>query len=134
MTIKQALMTYLLASPGVYALVGTRVRYSELQEDDQMPAICIIGVSDVKSRTHDGQLEVETPNIQVTCYDTTELKAELLSDAVKLVLNDHHGIMSGLVVQDIQLLSEGTGPVSVADPMARIYATDLEYEITYEKE
>lgn len=132
--IHEALMTYLLAQPGLTALVGRRIRYDNRDQEDALPAVAIIDVSNVFLHTHDGQLAVEEPNLQCTAYAKTRSGAIAVSAQIRSALQDYQGAMSGLRVQKIELLRERTGPVTTGDGVVDLYATDLEFEITYEKE
>jgi hypothetical protein len=132
--IREALMTYLLAQSALTTLVGRRIRYDERDQEDALPAVGIIDVSNVFLHTHEGQIEVEMPVMQVTAYATTRAGSIVISELVKTALQDYQGSMSGLVVQKIELQSENTGLITTPDGVVRVYATDLELEITYEKE
>jgi len=132
--IREALMTYLLAQSALTTLVGRRIRYDERDQEDALPAVGIIDVSNVFIHTHEGQIEVETPIMQITAYAATRNGATAISELVKTALQDYQGSMSGLVVQKIELQSENTGLITTPDGVVRVYATDLELEITYEKE
>ena len=132
--IREALMTYLLAQSALTTLVGRRIRYDERDQEDALPAVGIIDVSNVFIHTHEGQIEVETPVMQVTAYATTRAGSIVISELVKTALQDYQGSMSGLVVQKIELQSENTGLITTPDGVVRVYATYLELEITYEKE
>lgn len=136
MGIKEALIAYLLARPGLTALVSNRIHLHELPQGStlSLPAVVILDVSNVLIHTHEGQLDVEMPIKQFTAYGQTQAAADAVADQLKLALNDYHGTLSGLVIQKIELQSEGTDLVTSSDGTVRVCTADLEYEITYEKE
>lgn len=134
MHIRQALMTYLLAHPGLAALVSTRIHYNSVPQGSAYPVVCIIPVSDVKDHLLSGQCTLERPIYQFTAYATTDAGAVAVADQLKAALSDYHGTMSGIQVQKIELQNELFGEFSLNDGTLRLNTADLEYEVCFVKE
>jgi len=131
---REALMTYLLAVPGLTALVGDRIHYHKLPQNSLLPAVVILGVSDVKLHDLRGQLKLEQPVLQLSAQAVTQAAALAVADQLKTALCDYHGTLSGLVVQKMQLVSESESLDSTPDGLVQVETVDLEFEISFNKE
>lgn len=134
MEIDEALTAYLLARPGLTALIGRRLYPEETPPDIDLnvqTAVTYIFVSDVKSHTHDGQEKLESPNIQFTAYAPTRSAARAVSIQLKTALSDYVGTMSGLEVQYIKLINELPSMWKSADGTVKVHIVDLEFEVNF---
>jgi hypothetical protein len=131
--IEEALTTYLLAQSGLTALIGGRFFPDLLEDDATLPAVVYLNISDVKDHTLDGQLALESPVIQFTAYATTKSAAKAVAAQLKTALSDYHGTLSGITVQYIKLLNELSSVDTSADGMVKVWTTDLEYEVNYNR-
>lgn len=133
MTIEEALTIYLLARPGLAALIGTKLYPDSANQNDAMPYVVYIDVNDVKIHTLDGQLDLEQPTKQYTVYAATKAAAANVAAQLKLALNDYYGTLSGVNIQKIELQNEFSTLEQSGDGTVRVYTHDLEYDITYER-
>lgn len=131
--IEEALTTYLLAQSGLTALIGARFFPDLLEDDSDLPAVVYLDVSNVPEHTLGGQLDLESPVIQFTAYATTKAGAKAVAAQLKTALSDYHGTLSGVPVQYIKLLNELSTVDTTGDGMIRVYTTDLEYEVNFER-
>ena len=131
--IEEALVAHLLAQPGLTALIGNRLYPDLLEDDTSLPAVVYLNVSDTKDHTLAGQLDLESPVIQFTAYATTKAGAKAVAAQLKTALSDYHGTLSGVPVQYIKLLNELSSSSTTADGMVRVFTTDLEFEVNYER-
>ena len=131
--IEEALVAYLLAQPGLTALIGNRLYPDLLEDDTSLPAVVYLNVSDTKDHTLAGQLDLESPVIQFTAYATTKAGAKAVAAQLKTALSDYHGTLSGVPVQYIKLLNELSSSSTTADGMVRVFTTDLEFEVNFER-
>ena len=129
--IEEALTTYLLAQSGLIALIARRFFYEEVPQDTELPAVCVIKVSDVKDHLLTGQLNLESPMFQFTVYATTKLGARGVANQIKAALKDYVGTMSGIAVQHIRLVNEFSGLTKTADGTVREFTEDLEFSINF---
>jgi len=131
--IEEALVAHLLAQPGLTALIGNRLYPDLLEDDTSLPAVVYLNVSDTKDHTLAGQLDLESPVIQFTAYATTKAGAKAVAAQLKTALSDYHGTLSGVPVQYIKLLNELSSSSTTADGMVRVFTTDLEFEVNFER-
>jgi len=129
--IEEALTTYLLAQTGLTALIDGRFSFDIRPEQDPLPAVVCINISDVKDHHLTGQTTYESPVYQFTAYATTRAGAMAVGDQLKTALKDYHGTMSGLVVQYIKILNELRNTYT-QDGMV-IHTYDLETEVYFER-
>ena len=134
MEIEEAVMAHLKAHAGLAVLVGTRIHYDELVQDEVLPAVGIIQVSDVKQHFLTGQSGLEQPIYQFTAYAATKAAARAVANQLKATLVDFHGTLSGIVVQKIELQTELSSLETRPDGTVRVHTVDLEFEVTFEKE
>ena len=127
-------MAHLKAHAGLAALVGSRIHCDERVQDETLPAVGIIQVSDVKEHFLTGQSKLEQPIYQFTAYAATKAAARAVANQLKSALADFHGTLSGIVVQKIELQTELSSLETRPDGTVRVYAIDLEFEVTFEKE
>jgi hypothetical protein len=134
MLFREAVMAYLLAQPGLTALVASRIHYHQLPQGTILPAVVILSVSDVKHHDLKGQLKVEQPVLQFSAQASTQATARAVAEQLKTALCDYHGTMSGITVQKIQLDSEWESLDVTPDGIVQVETVDLEFGITYVKE
>lgn len=134
MEIDEALTAYLLARPGLTALIGRRLYPEETPQSIDLAtqtAVTYIFVSDVKIHTHDGQEALESPSIQFTAYAPTRSAARAVSIQLKTALCDYVGTMSGLEVQYIKLINELPSMWKNTDGTVKVHIVDLEFEVFF---
>lgn len=134
MEIGDALVAYLLAYPGLAALIGTKLEPDSMPPGAALPYVTYMTVSDVKDHTLQGISELEHPVYQFTSYATTKASARAIVNQIKAALSDYHGTMSGVTVQYIQLVNELPSSYVSADGLIKTFTHDLEFKIYYEKE
>ena len=86
MSWKAALVTRLLATPGVFALTGDNIEWDERAPDAPMPAITLQVISDPRPQNHDGFDPFRGTRVQVNCLARTAAQAEALLELVIPVL------------------------------------------------
>ena len=134
MNIEEAFTAYLLAHPGLVALISGRFFPEELPQGTAYPAVVVIKISDVKDHTLTGQSELERPIYQFTALASTKSIAKAVAVQLKSALSDYQGIMNGVIVQKIELQNEISSLEKSADGTTRVYFEDLEFEINFIKE
>lgn len=131
--IEEAITTYLLACTNLTALIGTRFFYDELPQGTALPAVVCLNVSDVKDHIYGAQQVLENPMFQFTAYATTKLAAKNVAKQIKAAMLAFPGTRSGITVQYVRLENELSTLDTSADGTIKIYTTDLEYELNYER-
>lgn len=103
--IEYAVRARLLASPGVTALVGTKVSSQPLAQGTVPPAITFLVVSLVEPyRSVDDGASLVRERIQIDCWGRTYAEAVSVEAAVASALNGYRGIIgvSPEIVTEIQ--------------------------------
>lgn len=133
MSIEGALTAYLLADTALKAIIGTKLYPDELPQGTVLPAVVYTKISDQKDHTLTGMSNLHRPYIQFTAFGTTKAQAVSVSNRLQVLLNDYHGILSGVVIQQIELQNELSTKDVSADGTTRVCLEVLEYQITYER-
>jgi len=132
--IEEAFTAYLLAYPGLTALIGRRFMFDYLPQDTVLPAVVWQCVSDVKEHTHQGQIANESPTYQFTVYAATRAAARAVAEQIKLALCDYVGDMGGASVEWVKQINELPTTETNTDGTIKVHAIDLEFEFNYIKE
>ena len=132
MSIYSAIVTRLEADATLTALISDRLYPDEVPQDDDLPAVFYMTVSDIKDQFLTVQSPLEAPNIQFTAYADTKAEAAEVADAIKASLNDYQGTLSTSTVQYIQLVNELPSKYTTADGTKKFYTHDLEYQVWHE--
>lgn len=131
--IEEALTARLLAHTGLAALVGTKVYWDEVPQGTEPPFVVAINISDIKIQTLTGHLRIEAPTFQFTAYATTKKAAKAIGTQLKAALQDCSGVLSGITVQLINLITELSTLTRNADGTVQLYTTDLEFQVFFER-
>lgn len=131
MDIEEALTAYILAQPGITALIDRRFYFDEAPEGDKLPYIVCTNISDVKIHSHDGQNRAERPVYQFGAYAATRAGARALAEKIKSALSDYGGEMGGIRVHWIRLLNEFASQYKASEGLGNTNIVDLEYEVNF---
>lgn len=129
--IDAALTTYLLAYPGLSALIGSSVYPDCALQGTAQPYVIYQFISDVKEHFYTVQDTLEHPNIQFTVYAASRSSARAIGNQIKAALCDYAGTLSGVVVQNIQLINELPYTDHNSDGTVKAHTVDLEFLINY---
>ena len=136
MYIDEALKIYLLAQPGLTALIGRRLypmRPPQTVDLRTNTAVSMQTISDYKNHILTGQIAEESPKKQWTVFAPTQLEAFDIAKQIKLALIDFEGSMSGIIIQYIKLINEIPSIETSPDGTVSVHTVDLEFGITYTK-
>ncbi len=89
MTISAVLRDALKAAPTVSEPVGGRIYRDERPQDDPLPAIVILLVSDPRPRTFSGPQSVRRARLQIDCLARSRGVADELAEAVINAVDGH---------------------------------------------
>ena len=131
--IEEALRTYLLTKTALTALVSTRIYPDFIPPDAAFPCVQYFKVSDIKSHTHNGQIDLEMPNVQYTAYATTKAGARAVRDQIKTALCDYSGTLSDVEIAYITLINALSGAETSADGTQKIFTEDLEFQVVFRR-
>ena len=125
--------THVLADAGISATIGTRMYSDFLPQGSALPAITYQVVDTLPNETLSGIADVSRARLQIDSYATTRASANLLADAVRLVLEKYRGVVSGQFINEINL---ATGEVYAIDRPAsgsdeRRFITTLDFYVFY---
>lgn len=99
MTVEQAIRERLVATPGVAALAGTRVRQLLLRQKETMPAVRVQLISEPRQYQLRGEDGAVRSRVQVDAYDAEDggayAGAVALADAVRAALSGQRFTDSG---------------------------------------
>ena len=89
-------------------------------------------ISAVRDHTMDGPDDLVTPTIQVNSYDTTDFKAELLSDKVRNALDGFSGTVNGVSISYMAMRDEGDiDDFEPSNKQISRHGVRQDYEVTY---
>jgi hypothetical protein len=105
MTAEEALVARLQASPGVTALVGSRIYPMQTPQLAVMPSITYQRISTVRIQGLRGSTGLADPRIQVDCWADTYPSAKAVATEVRKSLDGwDDGDVSGLILGELDLL------------------------------
>lgn len=131
--IEEAVIQYLLAQTGLADLIGTKLYPEELPQKTELPGVTYIKISDVKDHLLTGQSNVDSPVFQFTVFSFTKSEARNVSNQIKKALKDYSGVLSGLVIQKIELENEITNKETVDGGILKVFTESLEFKIIFER-
>jgi hypothetical protein len=104
-TIKTAIYSILMADVAVQTIVNGRVSPGGDPQRGQA-SIVYHRISSARGHTMDGPDTLATPTMAVDSYDSSDFKAEELSDAVRKALDGFSGTADGVAISYIALDDE----------------------------
>lgn len=106
MSAEKAICAILTAASGVSSLVGNRIYPVRPKQSGALPAITYFRVDGPRVHSLQGPSGLGHPRIQIDCYASTYADCLELSKQVRLALDGYRGIIAGVNVQAILLLSD----------------------------
>ena len=122
------LYTLLGASPGLSALVGTRIYLDTRPEEDPLPAVVYELIHEKQDDARIGERETVTARLQVNCLGAVAEDAVNVREQVRLACHNRSGVIAGSTV--IACLEESAGPDSY-DHLVNIYAKPMDFILHY---
>lgn len=100
--IESGLFAFLSANTGIQAVVGTRIYPLRVPEGATLPALAYHKVSGPSEHSKDGDMSLNHPRFQITCWAATYAAAKAGRTAVSAALNGfaNGSVMGGSVVVD----------------------------------
>jgi len=100
--IESGLFNFLNTSAGITALVGTRIFPLKITEGAAIPALIYHKISGPSEHSKDGDMGLNHPRFQITCWAKTYSDAKAVRTAVTAALNGFaNGGTMGVVVAQI---------------------------------
>ena len=115
-------------SPGLTALVGTRIYLDTRPEADPLPAVVYELIHEKQDDARLGERETVTARVQVTSLGAIAEDAVNVREAVRLACHNQSGAIAGYTV--IACLEDAAGPDSY-DHLVNIYAKPMDFIIHY---
>ena len=106
MSLTAAIRRRLVDYASVSALVGTRVRSTQLRQSDTLPAIVYHNIGIQRNYQHDGQSTLSNGRVQVECYAANAKGAKDLAEEVRQALSGFTGQAAGVYVRSCLLENE----------------------------
>ncbi len=128
MRAESILYALLGASPGLSALVGTRIYLDTRPEEDPLPAVVYELIHEKQDDARTGERETVTARLQVNCLAAVAEDAVAVREQVRLAAHNRSGVIAGVTV--IACLEESAGPDSY-DHLVNIYAKPMDFIIHY---
>lgn len=123
MTAEESLVARLNATPGVTALVGTRIYPMLIPQGAAMPAVTYQRISTVRPGSLRGPVGQADPRIQVNSWADTYGTAKALADQVRRSLD-------GYATLDVHALILGEQDLLNPDGLRKCVTQDFSYWIT----
>ncbi len=128
MRAESILYVLLGASPGLAALVGTRIYLDTRPEEDGLPAVVYELIHEKQDDARIGEPETVTARLQVNCLAAMAEDAVAVREAVRIACHNQSGPIAGHTV--IACLEESAGPDSY-DHLVNIYAKPMDFILHY---
>ena len=128
MRAESILYALLGASPGLSALVGTRIYLDTRPEEDPLPAVVYELIHEKQDDARTGERETVTARLQVNCLAAVAEDAVAVREQVRLAAHNRSGVIAGVTV--IACLEESAGPDSY-DHLVNIYAKPMDFILHY---
>jgi len=104
---EEALRAMILADAGVSAIVGQRVYWGDRPQGEPVPAIVMLGISQVAGHHMQGPDGVTMRRVQCDCYAETYLGSKMLERALKAAIDGKRsGILQGIFLANARDLRE----------------------------
>ena len=100
--IESGLFAFLTANTGISALVGARIYPLKIPEGATLPALVYHKINGPSEHSKDGDMSLNHPRFQLTCWATKYADAKAVRTAVATALNGfvNGSTMGGAVVVD----------------------------------
>ena len=118
MTVEIALQEFLVADPGVSAIVDDRIYPLVIPQRGEIPAIVYSRYATVHVPTHGGMTGLEESRFQLSLWGDTPNDTWALADAVEDAVNGFSGDMAGVHVGLIKVVTR-LQDVEEADNVSR---------------
>lgn len=125
---EEALRTFLLASAGLTALVGTRIHWVRSPQGSASPRIVLYVISGLRDMRMDGPTGLIASRVQVDCIGASYGSAKAVARAVEARLSGYTGTASGIVFQGCFLIGE-RDDFEDADTPDKLFRTSLDFNI-----
>lgn len=125
---EEALRTFLLASAGLTALVGTRIHFVRSPQGSASPRIVLYVISGLRDMRMDGPTGLIASRVQVDCIGASYGSAKAVARAVEARLSGYTGTASGIVFQGCFLIGE-RDDFEDADTPDKLFRTSLDFNI-----
>ena len=129
---EEAIITKLLATGGVTALVQARIHPGSLPQGILLPAIVFNMVSGNRSYSDDGEDGIAEARIQLDCWGVTYSAAKMAARAIKDALSAFQGNISGVNIRYIVLDLEHDMRESGGDNAKYPFRTSLDFLVVYD--
>jgi hypothetical protein len=124
---EEGIITKLLATSGVTALVSDRVHPGRRPQASALPAIDIASISGAPVYTNDGESGLERARVEINCWGSTYTSAKTVARAVKAALSAFFGEAGGINFQYILLDTERDMNETGSNQAEYLYRTSLDF-------
>ena len=127
MTIEQALLTKLLATPALTALTGQKIYYVKAPQNVIAPYLTYQKISEQVAHSHQGYSHLKECRIQFSAFSTTYMGAKAINAQIFAALDGLVGMMGGIEVGACLQEDE----VDMYDAETSLHYCPVDYMITY---
>jgi hypothetical protein len=129
---EEGIISKLLASSGVAALVSTRVYPGRRPQASALPAIDVASISGAPIYTDQGEAGLATGRVEVNCWGATYTSSKLVARAVTAALSAFFGEVSGIKFQYILKDAERDFSEGGSSAAEYLYRTNLDFIVWWE--
>ena len=123
---EEALIAKLLATAGVAALAGTRIRPTQRTQGETTPSVVVTTVAGGDIYHHQGKSDIDDALVQIDCWAPTMLGAKTLARAIKTALSGQNFLQGSVRFNRIFLENERD---SAEGENPRLFRTMLEFRV-----
>lgn len=126
--LEEGLYSYLTATAGITALVGTRVYAFRIPQHMTLPCLTVQRISTARTHTHDssGATGLARTRVQFDAWAADYSTAKSISDALRAALNGKKGTLSGAYTIQAALIEEESPEL---EPQSNLYRSRSDYMI-----
>lgn len=127
MTIETALFTRLSGYAGLSALVSARIYPKRAPQNATLPCLVYERVSATRVPALNSDTDIVEARFQITVVASTYSSILSVSTQVRSALQRYRGTVSGIVIDDIQIVND----TDIYDPAVEFYQRAIDFEITH---
>jgi len=130
---EQAIFEILSGDMDVATIIGDRIYPVGVPEGESLPAVTYQRIAEAPDYNIQGRSSISECMFQINCWAGDYDKACELADAVRDALEDYSGVTAGVVIEMIELSSEGDMPVIMPEnENLNAYGRRFDFRIHYQ--
>jgi hypothetical protein len=127
---EEALIAYLLATPAITSLTGTRIYWMEIPQGSAYPAVRLQVISTVPDYTYEGAQGLKRSRVQVDCYAGSYLGSKAVARTIETLISGEKFTQGPVRFEGCFMDAERDGFEPTAPP-DKLFLTSLDFIVNY---